>query len=254
LTVFLTSQGYDRGTSDKTLFIKRKEEDIILVQVYVDDIIFGSTNEELCETFVKIMKSEFEMSMMGEHNYFLGLQVKQLKDDIFLNQAEYCKDLLRKFGMDKCKSISTPFSTNCHLDHDVVGNPVDETKYRGLIGSLLYLTISKLDIMFVVCMCARFQSAPKESHFNAAKRIMKYLQGTKDVGLWCLGNVSLSLTGYSDSDFVGCNIDRKSTTGTCHLLGSSLISWQCKKQACVALSTVKQSILQQGVFVLKLYG
>ena len=112
MSVFFTSQGYDRGTSDKTLIIKRKEEDIILVQVYVDDIIFGSTNEELCETFLEIIKSEFEMSIMGELNYFLGLQVKQLKDGIFLNQAKYCKNLLRKFEMDKCKSISTPFSTS----------------------------------------------------------------------------------------------------------------------------------------------
>ena len=144
LSVFLTSQGYDIGTYDNTLFTKRKGEDIILVQVYVDDIIFESTNEELCETFVEIMKSEFEISMMGVLNYFLGLQVKQLKDDIFLNQAKYCKDLLRKFEMDKCKSISTPFSTSCHLDHDMVGNPVDETKYRGLIRPLLYLTASRL--------------------------------------------------------------------------------------------------------------
>jgi len=101
---------------------------------------------------------------------------------------------------------------------------VDETKYRGVIGSLLYLTASTLDIMFVVYMCARFQSAPKESHLNATKRILKYLQGTKDVGLWYPSNVSLSLTGYSDSDFAGCKIDRKSTSGTYHLLGSSLIS------------------------------
>ena len=239
LSDFLTSQGYDRGTSDKTFFIKRKADDIILVQVYVDDIIFGSNNEELCETFVEIKKSEFEMSMMGELNYFLGLQVKQLKDDIFLNQTKYCKDLLRKFGMDKCKSISTPFSTSYHLDHDIAGNLVDETKYKGLIGSLLYLTASRPDIMFVVCMCSHFQSPSKESHFNASKSILKYLQGTKEFGLWYLGNISLSLTGYPDSDFAGCKIDRKSTSGTCHLLGSSLISWQCKKQACVALSTAE---------------
>ena len=100
--------------------------------------------------------------------------------------------------MDKCKPINTPFSTSCHLDHDEVGIPVDETKYRGLIGSLLYLTTSRPDIMFAVCMCARFQSAPKESHSNVAKRILKYLQGTKEVGLWYPGNISLSLTDYSD--------------------------------------------------------
>ena len=133
----------------------------LVVVVYVDDIIFGSNNEELCETFVEIMKSEFEMSMMGELNYFLGLRVKQLKDGIFLNQVKYCKDLLRKFGMDKCKSISTPFSTSCHLDHDIARNLVDETKYRGLIGSLLYLTASRPDIMFAVCMGTHFQLLQK---------------------------------------------------------------------------------------------
>ena len=166
---------------------------------------------------------------MGELNYFLGLQVKQLKEGIFLNQAKYCKDLLRKFEMDKCKPISTPFSPSCHLDQDEAGIFIDETKYRRLIGSLLYLTANKPDIMFAVCMCARFQSAPKESHFNAAKRILKYLQGTKEVGLWYPGNMSLSLIGYSGSNFAGCKSDRKSTSGTCHLLGLSLISWQCKK-------------------------
>jgi len=229
LSDFLTSQGYERGTSDKTLFIKKKGDDTILVQVYVDDIIFGSNNEELCETFVEIMKSEFQMSVMGELNYFLDLQVKQLKDGIFLNQAKYCKDLLRKFEMDKCKPISTPFSTSCHLDHDEAGISVDETKYKGLMRSLLYLTATRPDIIFAVCMCARFQSAPKESDYNAAKRILKYLQGTKEVGLWYPSNISLSLTGYFNSDFAGCKIDRKSTSGTYHLLGSSLISWQCKK-------------------------
>jgi len=200
----------------------------------------------LGETFVEIMKSEFEMSMMGELNYFLGLQIKQLKDGIFLNQANYCKDLLRKFGMDKCKSISTPFSTSCHLDHDIARNPIDDTKYKGLIGSLLYLTASRPNIMFAVCMCARFQSTPKESHFNAAKRILKYLQGTKEVGLWYPSNISLNLTGYSDSDFAGCKIDRKSTSGTCHLLGSSLISWQCKKHTCVVVSTVEAEYIAVG--------
>jgi len=235
----MLSQCYNRGTSDRTFFIKKKREDIILVQVYVDDIIFGSTNEEMCEAFVEAMKREFEMSILGEMNYFLGLQVKQLKDGIFINQAKYCKELLRKFEMDKCKAISTPISTCCQLDQDHAGKSVDQSKYRGLIGSLLYLTAIRLDIMFVVCLCARYQSDPKESHYNAAKRILKYLQGTKDVGLWYSNNVSLNLTSFTDLDFVGCKIDRKITSGTCHMLGSSLISWHCKKQARVALFTAE---------------
>ncbi|XP_068466314.1 uncharacterized mitochondrial protein AtMg00810-like [Phaseolus vulgaris] len=193
----------------------------------------------MCEAFVEIMKSEFEMSMLGEMNYFLGLQVKQLNDGIFINQAKYCKELLRKFKMDQCKAINTPISTSCQLDQDYAGKSVDQSKYRVLIGFLLYLTVTKPDIMFDVCLCARYQSDPKESHYNATKRILKYLQGTKDVGLWYSNNVSLNLTGFSDSDFTGCKIDRKSISGTCHMLGSSLISWHCKKQACVALSTAE---------------
>jgi len=110
------------------------------------------------------------------------------------------------------------------MDADAVGKGVDQTKYRGLIGSLLYLTTSRPNIMFVVCLCARYQTNPKESHFKAAKRILKYLKGTTNVGLWYPSHSLIHLIGYSDSDFAGCKLDRKSTSGTCHLLGSSLIS------------------------------
>jgi len=123
---------------------------------------------------------------------------------------------------------------------------VDQTKFRGSIGSLLYLTAIRPDIMFSVCLCARFQSNLKESHFTAAKRIMKYLQGTINVGLWYPVDVSLNLVGYSDS--ASCKIDRKNTSGTCHLLGSSLVSWHNKKQACVALSTAEVEYIAAGSY------
>ena len=242
----MLSHAYERGKTDKTLFIKKALNDIILVQVYVDDIIFGSTNQNLCEQFVAAMQGEFEMSMMGELNYFLGLQIKQLNHGTFLCQTKYCKELLKKFDMENCKENSTPMATNCYLDSDEKGTSMNQTKYRGLIGSLLYLTASRPDIMFSVCLCARFQANPKESHFTAAKRILKYLQGTTNVGLWYPSEVSLNLVGYSDSDFAGCKIDRKSTNGTCHLLGSSLISWHSKKQACVALSPTEAEYIAAG--------
>jgi len=246
LSNFLLSHGYERGKTDKTLFVKKALNDIILVQVYVDDIIFGPTNQTLCEQFVAAMQGEFEMSMMGELNYFLGLQIKQLNHGTFLSQTKDCKELLKKFDMENCKEISTPMATNCYLDSNEKGTSVDQTKYRGLIGSLLYLTASRPDIMFSVCLCARFQSNPKESHFTATKRILKYLQGTTTVGLWYPSEVSLDLVGYSDSDFASCKIDRKSTSGTCYLLGSSLISWHSKKQACVVLSTTEAEYIAAG--------
>ena len=144
------------------MFIRKVENDIILLQVYVDDIIFGSTNESICQEFVSAMQGEFEMSMTGELTFFLGLQVKQTKDGTFLSQSKYYKELLKKFEMDKCKEAATPISTGCYLDLDEKGASVDQTKYRGLIGSLLYLTASRPDIMFSVCMCARYQANPKE--------------------------------------------------------------------------------------------
>ena len=137
-------------------------------------------------------------------------------------------------------------ATNCYLDSDEKGASVDQTKFRGLIGSLLYLTASRLDIIFSVCLCIRVQSNPKESHFTTAKRIMKYLKGTINIGLWYPADVSLNLVGYSNSDFAGCKIDRKSTSGTCHLLRSSLVSWHNKKQACVALSTAEAEYIVAG--------
>jgi len=131
------------------------------------------------------------------------------------------------------------------MDADVAGKSIDQTKYRVLIGSMLYLTASRSDIMFAVCLCARYQANSKESHFKVAKRILKYLKGTSSVGLWYPSHSPIHLIGYSDSDFVGCKLDRKSTSA-CHLLGSSLISWHSKKQACVALSTAEAEYIAAG--------
>jgi transposase InsO family protein len=246
LSKFLLENNFERGKVDTTLFIKKSKHDILLVQIYVDDIIFGATNESLCKDFSNIMQSEFEMSMMGELHYFLGLQIHQSKEGIFINQSKYCKELLKKFGMQNAKEISTPMSTSCYLDKDEGGKSVDESKYRGMIGSLLYLTASRPDIMFSVCMCARFQANPKESHLSAVKRIMRYLIGTQNMGLWYPKGTDCTLVGYSDSDFAGCKMDRKSTSGTCHLLGNSLVSWHSKKQASVALSTAEAEYVAAG--------
>jgi len=148
--------------------------------------------------------------------------------------------------MESCKEASTPMPSSCYMDADAAGKGVDQTKYRELIGSLLYLTASRLNIMFAICLSARYQANPKESHFKAAKRIMKYLKETSSVGLWYPFHSPIHLIGYSDSDFADCKLDRKSTSGTCHLLGSSLISWHSKKRACVALSTIESEYIAAG--------
>jgi hypothetical protein len=185
------------------------------MQIYVDDIIFGSTNKSTCEEFSRIMIQKFEMSMMGELKYFLGFQIKQLQEGTFVSQTKYIQGILKKFGMKDAKSIKTPMVTNGHLDLDTRGKSVDQKVYQLMIGSLLYLCAYRPDIMLSVCMCARFQADPKEVHLRAVKRIMRYLVYTPKFGLWYPKGSTFDLIGYSDADWAGCKIDRKRTSGTC---------------------------------------
>jgi hypothetical protein len=181
---FLITNGFIVGKADPTLFTKTIAKDLFVCQIYVDDIIFGSTNKSTCEEFSRIMIQKFEMSMMGELKYFLGFQVKQLQEGTFISQTKYTQDILNKFGMKDAKAIKTPMETNRHLDLDMGGKSVDQKVYRLMIGSLLYLCASRLDIMLSVCMCARFQADPKEVHLRAVKIIMRYLVYTPKFGLW----------------------------------------------------------------------
>jgi len=197
---FLLSKGFKIGKVDTTLFIKKIGKDLFMLQIYVDDIIFGSTNQEFWEEFINMMAIEFEMSMIGEPSYFLGLQIKQLKNGTFVSQSKYIKDMLKKFGMDDANSISTPMGTNGSLDSDTSGNIVHQKLYRSIIGSLLYVIASRSDVMFSVSMCARFQASQRESHLKATKRILRYLKHIQNVGLWYPKGAKFEIIGYFDSD------------------------------------------------------
>ncbi|GJX30200.1 retrovirus-related pol polyprotein from transposon TNT 1-94 [Tanacetum coccineum] len=207
LSTYLLENGFRRGIIDKTLFIKNSKGDILLVQVYVDDIIFGSTKKSLCIEFEGLMHKKFQISSMRELTFFLGLQVKQKDDGIFISQDKYVADILKKFDFVTMKTTSTPIETHKALLKDEEAEDVDVHLYKLMIGSLMYLTASRPDIMFAVCACAR------DSPFD--------------------------LEAFSDSDYAGASLDRKSTTGGCQFLGKRLISWQCKKQTIVANSTTK---------------
>nr|GFA52363.1 hypothetical protein [Tanacetum cinerariifolium] len=264
LSTYLLDNGFHRGQIDKTLFINRVKGDILLVQVYVDDIIFGSTRKEM------------------------SLQVKHKEDGIFISQDKYVNEILNKFGYSDVKTASTPIETHKTLlkdekgedvdEHlyrfmigslmyltslrpdimfaiastpmethktflkDEKGEGVDEHLYRSMIGSLLYLTSSRPDIMFVICACARFQVNPKISHLHAVKKFFRYLKGQHKLGLWYLKDLPFDLVAYTDSDYAGASLDRKSITGGCQFLGCSLISYQCKKQTVAANSIIKAKI------------
>ncbi|GJX16248.1 retrovirus-related pol polyprotein from transposon TNT 1-94 [Tanacetum coccineum] len=198
LSTYLLDNEFQRGKIDKTLFIKRYKGDILLVQVYVDDIIFGSIKKELC--------------------------MEQKKDGIFISQDKYVSEILKKFGFTYVKTTITPIETQKPLLKDEDGGEVDVHMYRLMIDSLMYLTSSRPDIMFVVCACARYQVNSKVSHRHAMKRIFRYLKGQLKLGLWYLKDSPFDLVAYTDSDYAGASLDKKSTTGGCQFLGCRLIS------------------------------
>jgi hypothetical protein len=158
---FLISNAFKVGKFDPTLFTKTCNGDLFVCQIYVNDIIFGSTNQKSCEEFSRVMMQKFEMSMMGELNYFLRFQVKQLKDGTFISQTKYTQDLIKTFGMKDAKPAKRPMGRDGHLDLNKGGKSVDQKAYQSMIGSLLYLCASRPNIMLSVCMCARFQSNPR---------------------------------------------------------------------------------------------
>ncbi|WCJ26514.1 Retrovirus-related Pol polyprotein from transposon RE1 [Euphorbia peplus] len=247
LTKFLLSKGFVRGCVDTTLFTLKKNKDILIAQVYVDDIIFGATNESLCREFSNHMKAEFEMSMMGELTFFLGLQIKQSNDGVFINQAKYTREVLKKFGMMDSNAVDIPMDVSKDIDdEEKAGKPVDIKTYRGMIGSLLYLTASRPDIHFAVCFCARYQAKPREIHDVAVKRILRYLKGTPEAGLWYPCSSDFTPIGYTDSDYGRDKLKRVSTSGGCHFLGECLVSWHSKKQTSVALSTAEAEYVAAG--------
>ncbi|GKC42407.1 retrovirus-related pol polyprotein from transposon TNT 1-94 [Tanacetum coccineum] len=235
---FLIEHGFTKGIIDTTLFTRRHGEDILLLQVYVDNIIFGSTNPDFSKCFANLMKNNFEMSNMGELKFFLGLQGHQSPCGIFISQSQYLIELLKKHGLDEYVSMSTPMATE-RLDADLQGTPTDQTTYRHIIGGLMYLITSRPDIAFATFKCARYQARPMVKHLKEVKRIFRYLRQSYNMGLWYPNDSRFELIAYSDADHAGCKNDYKSTLGGLQFLGGKLRSWSSKKQDCTAMSTTE---------------
>ncbi|GKB22740.1 retrovirus-related pol polyprotein from transposon TNT 1-94 [Tanacetum coccineum] len=203
-----------KGSVDPTLFIRREGKELLLVQIYVDDIIFAASTPELCDLFAKIMCSKFKMSMMGKISFFLGLQISQSRRAIFINQSKYALESLKKYGFESCDPVDTPMVEKSKLDEDKEGKVVDPSHYRSMIGTLLYLTASRPDLQFAICMCTRYQARPTEKYLNAVKT-------------------------FADADHVGCQDTRRSTSGSIQLLGERLMSWSSKRQKSAAISSTE---------------
>ncbi|GJR01299.1 retrovirus-related pol polyprotein from transposon TNT 1-94 [Tanacetum coccineum] len=214
LSSFLIYQQFSKGAVDPTLFTWHAGNDILLVQIYVDDIIFASANTAMCDEFANQMTNKFKMSMMGQMSFFLGLQISQGPRGIFINQSKYASEIVKKYGLHSTDSVDIPMIENKKLDEDLQGKPIDSTLYCGMIRSLMYLTSSRPDLNYVICLCARYQAKPTEKHLQVVKRIFRYLNGTINMGLWYSKDTNMSLTAYADADHTGCQETRRSTSGS----------------------------------------
>jgi hypothetical protein len=239
LTTYLLAKRFTRGQADRTLFIKNQGTNKLIAQIYVDDIIFGTTLDSLAHEFFEEMKQKFEMSMIGELNYFLGLQVKQTSKGIFISQSKYAKDLVKRFGLDGKSHARSPMSTSVKISIDLTGKPVDPTLYRSMIGSLLYLRASRPDIACTVGVCAPFQANSKESHLTAVRRIIRYVNDTFLYGIWYSRETNLVVAGYSDANWAGNADDRKSTSGGYFYVGNNLVAWMSRNESSISLSTAE---------------
>ncbi|GJZ98799.1 retrovirus-related pol polyprotein from transposon TNT 1-94 [Tanacetum coccineum] len=219
LSRFLLDNKFSKGAVDPTLFTRKTGKHILLVQIYVDDIIFASTDPKACDIFSNEMSSKFQMSMMGQMSFFLGLQIQ--------------------FGMDSCDPVDTPMVDRLKLDEDPLGFLVDQTRFRSMVGSLMYLTASRPDLVFVVCMCARYQASPAKKHLEALKWVFRYLRETINWALWYPKDTAMALTTYADADHAGYQDTQRSTSGSAQFLGDKLVSWSSKKQKSTAISTTE---------------
>jgi len=239
LDTYLKEKGLKRGTIDNNLYIKTEDNDFIIVLFYVDDIIFGCNKDSLVQWFAFAMAYEFEMSMIGELSFFLGLQITQSSEGMFISQEKYLREMLKRFQMEDSKPVGTPMVTGCKLRKDDDSPDVDQSSYRSMIGNLFYITTSLPDIMHVVGMVGRYQCAPKQSHLLAVKRIFRYLKETMNYGLWYPKNQNFQLSVYSDADWDNYMDERKSTSGGAFFLGYSLVAWLSKKKGSISLSTTE---------------
>jgi hypothetical protein len=234
IDTYLIKSGFSRSQNEPTLYIKRDQHGkILIVCLYVDDMIYTG-NLELTN-FKHAMQSEFEMTDLGIMKYFLGIEVNQSTKGIFVCQQKYAADIIKRFRMEGCNPVETPIPLGTKLSKNDEGPTVDSTLYKILVGSLLYLTATMLDIMYAASLVSRFMEFSKDSHWKMAKRILRYVAGTLNFGLWYTKSDGNQLSGYTDSDFPGSLDDRKSTSGHGFHLGSNLISWASKKQPIVSI-------------------
>ena len=248
---YFMKEGFERCHCEHTLFIKTKEKGkILIVSLYVDDLIFTGNDESMFAEFKRSMMCEFDMTDLGKMRYFLGIEVMQRSDGNYISQRKYALEVLERFGMDKSNPVHNPIVPGTKLLKDEDGVKVDSTFYKQIVGSLMYLTATRPYMMFVVSLISRYMGNPTELHLQAAKRVLRYLRGTTDFGVFYKKGGCEELIAYMDSDYAGDSEDRKSTSGYVFLLSLGAVSWSSRKQPVVTLSTTEAEFIVAASHVL----
>jgi len=240
IDAYLSICKFKRSTSEATLYTRSDlEGNLIIVSIYVDDIVYTSSSERLLSEFKREMMQRYEMSDLGLLHHFLGMGILQTDQGVFIHQGKYAKSLLSKFGLDDCKPVSIPLATGEKLKKLDESELADEGLYRRIVGSLLYLTATRPDLMYAASLLSRFMTGPTKIHMGAAKRILRYMQGTLSYGIEYVRDQSVTLIGFCDADWAGSEDDNRSTSGYAFSFGIGVFSWSSMKQNTVALSTAE---------------
>jgi len=240
IEAYFAQEKFEKCPSEHTLFTRSQGGKILIVSLYVDDLIFTGNDRTMCEEFKHSMMLHFDMSDLGKMSHFLGIEVKQYSNGIFICQRRYAQEVLSRFGMQDSNAVKNPMVPGTRLSKDTGEKGVEETLFKQLVGSLMYLTATRPDLMYTVSLLSRFMTNPTTTHWLAAKRVLRYIKGTTNLGiLYKRGANNLQLLAFTDSDYAGDLDDRKSTSGYVFMLGTGAVSWASKKQNVVALSTTE---------------
>jgi hypothetical protein len=234
--------GFSKSHANPNIYYKVVNNALVILLLYVD-YLFLTREESLIIQCKKELASKFDMKDLGLTHYYLGLEVWQMRDEVFLGQGKYEIKILQKFGMMDCKSMDTPMTTDIRKVRDSDSDPIDLSLYRQLVGSLMSLVNTRPDICFVINTLSQFQVEPRHEHWIAAKHVLRYIHGTLNYGLIYTTSSDIKLHGFTDSDWARSAEDRRSTSGMCFSLGSAMISWGSRKQNFVALSTAKEEYI-----------
>jgi transposase InsO family protein len=241
---YFIREGFVKYPHEATLFVKKDDkQNWLIITLYVDDLIFTGNDSILFQKFKRSMMNTFDMTDLGKMRYFLGIEVIQNDQGIFICQEKYAKEILERFNIEKSNSVCSPIVTGTKLSKHDESDEVDPTQFKQMVGSLMYLTATRPDLMFAVNLIARFMEHPVETHLMAAKRIMRYIRGTLKLGILYKRGKQAELIAYSDSDYGGDVDDRKSTSGYVFMLGFGAVSWSSRKQPIVTLSTIEAEFI-----------